>query len=91
MSLKSPIKCADMGLVSMFWFLYAGTLSMLDCNIFTGLDRDYLETEVNMFLLPLMENEGEDALTKAGQSKYHVLVFTHFCLYLWMFSSLIPL
>uniref|UniRef100_A0A673XQP3 Nonsense-mediated mRNA decay factor SMG9 n=1 Tax=Salmo trutta TaxID=8032 RepID=A0A673XQP3_SALTR len=45
---------------------YKGTLSMLDCNIFPGLDRDYLETEVNMFLLPLMENEGEDALTKAG-------------------------
>uniref|UniRef100_A0A674DGE9 Nonsense-mediated mRNA decay factor SMG9 n=1 Tax=Salmo trutta TaxID=8032 RepID=A0A674DGE9_SALTR len=31
---------------------YKGTLSMLDCNIFPGLDRDYLETEVNMFLLP---------------------------------------
>lgn len=40
---------------------------MLDCNIFPGLCRDYLETEVNLFLLPLMENDGEDALTRAGQ------------------------
>lgn len=40
---------------------------MLDCNIFPGLSRDYLETEVNLFLLPLMENDGEDALTRAGQ------------------------
>uniref|UniRef100_A0A3P8Z1A2 Nonsense-mediated mRNA decay factor SMG9 n=1 Tax=Esox lucius TaxID=8010 RepID=A0A3P8Z1A2_ESOLU len=45
---------------------YKGILSMLDCNIFPGLCRDFLETEVNMFLLPLMENEGEDSLTKAG-------------------------
>uniref|UniRef100_A0A4W5M9B1 SMG9 nonsense mediated mRNA decay factor n=1 Tax=Hucho hucho TaxID=62062 RepID=A0A4W5M9B1_9TELE len=55
-----------MHVLIMFWFLYAGPVSMLDCNIFPGLDRDYLETEVNMFLLSLMENEGEDALTKAG-------------------------
>lgn len=40
---------------------------MLDCNIFPGLNRDYLETEVNLFLLPMMENDGEDALTRAGQ------------------------
>uniref|UniRef100_A0A672QTN7 SMG9 nonsense mediated mRNA decay factor n=1 Tax=Sinocyclocheilus grahami TaxID=75366 RepID=A0A672QTN7_SINGR len=45
---------------------YKGTLSMLDCNIFPGLNRDYLETEVNLFLLPMMENDGEDALTRAG-------------------------
>lgn len=45
---------------------YKGTLSMLDCDIFPGLGRDYLETEVNLFLLPLQENEGDDALSKAG-------------------------
>ncbi|XP_067093987.1 nonsense-mediated mRNA decay factor SMG9 [Osmerus mordax] len=45
---------------------YKGTLSMLDCNIFPGLGRDYLETEVNLFLLPLQENEGDDSLTKTG-------------------------
>ncbi|KAI1886332.1 hypothetical protein AGOR_G00212910 [Albula goreensis] len=44
----------------------AGTLSMLDCNIFPGLGRDYLETEVNLFLLPLLESDGEDALSRAG-------------------------
>uniref|UniRef100_A0AAY4BXD2 Nonsense-mediated mRNA decay factor SMG9 n=1 Tax=Denticeps clupeoides TaxID=299321 RepID=A0AAY4BXD2_9TELE len=45
---------------------YKGTLSMLDCNILPGLGRDYLETEVNLFLLPIQENEGEEALTRAG-------------------------
>lgn len=39
---------------------------MLDCNIFPGLDRDYLEHEVNLFLLPILENDGDDALTRAG-------------------------
>lgn len=39
---------------------------MLDCNIFPGLGQDYLDTEVNMFLLPMQENDGEDNLTKAG-------------------------
>uniref|UniRef100_A0A673J767 Nonsense-mediated mRNA decay factor SMG9 n=1 Tax=Sinocyclocheilus rhinocerous TaxID=307959 RepID=A0A673J767_9TELE len=33
---------------------------------YKGLNRDYLETEVNLFLLPMMENDGEDALTRAG-------------------------
>uniref|UniRef100_A0A8B9JSB8 Nonsense-mediated mRNA decay factor SMG9 n=1 Tax=Astyanax mexicanus TaxID=7994 RepID=A0A8B9JSB8_ASTMX len=45
---------------------YKGTLSMLDCNIFPGLERDYLGTEVNLFLLPLLENDGDEALTRAG-------------------------
>lgn len=45
---------------------------MLDCNIFPGLGRDYLETEVNLFLLPLLENEGEDALTRAGPKTTHI-------------------
>lgn len=44
---------------------------MLDCNVFPGLNRDYLETEVNLFLLPMMENDGEDALTRAGQIIVH--------------------
>lgn len=39
---------------------------MLDCNIFPGLGQDYLATEVNMFLLPVQENDGDDNLTKAG-------------------------
>lgn len=46
--------------------LFSGTLSMLDCNVFPGLGQDYLTTEVNMFLLPVQENDGEDNLTKAG-------------------------
>lgn len=45
---------------------YKGTLSMLDCNIFPGLTRNYLEAEVNLFLLPLQDNDGDDALTKPG-------------------------
>uniref|UniRef100_A0A673AYU1 Nonsense-mediated mRNA decay factor SMG9 n=1 Tax=Sphaeramia orbicularis TaxID=375764 RepID=A0A673AYU1_9TELE len=49
---------------------YKGTLSMLDCNIFPGLGQDYLATEVNMFLLPVQENDGEDSLTKAGSGTY---------------------
>ncbi|KAL2084313.1 hypothetical protein ACEWY4_019831 [Coilia grayii] len=47
---------------------YKGTLSMLDCNIFPGLGRDYLETEVNLFLLPVLDGDGEDALTRAGSA-----------------------
>ncbi|XP_015224345.2 nonsense-mediated mRNA decay factor SMG9 [Lepisosteus oculatus] len=45
---------------------FKGTLSMLDCNIFPGLERPYLDTEVNLFLLPVLDSEGEDALTRAG-------------------------
>lgn len=41
---------------------------MVDCNIFPGLAQDYMSSEVNMFLLPLQENDGEDSLTKAGWS-----------------------
>ncbi|XP_048117543.1 LOW QUALITY PROTEIN: nonsense-mediated mRNA decay factor SMG9 [Alosa alosa] len=47
---------------------YKGTLSMLDCNIFPGLGRDYLETEVNLFLLPMQDSDGEDTLTRAGSA-----------------------
>lgn len=39
---------------------------MLDCNIFPGLGQDYLTTEVNMFLLPVQDNDSDDSLTKAG-------------------------
>uniref|UniRef100_A0A8D2ZFR4 Nonsense-mediated mRNA decay factor SMG9 n=1 Tax=Scophthalmus maximus TaxID=52904 RepID=A0A8D2ZFR4_SCOMX len=49
---------------------YKGTLSMLDCNIFPGLGPDYLSPEVNMFLLPVQESDGEDNLTKAGPGTY---------------------
>lgn len=45
---------------------------MLDCNIFPGLGQDYLATEVNMFLLPVQENDGEDNLTKAGYRSFIV-------------------
>lgn len=60
---------------------------MLDCNIFPGLGQDYLATEVNMFLLPVQENDGEDNLTKAGYSSF---VFTNgknklsSCMYYYM-------
>lgn len=43
---------------------------MLDCNLFPGLGQDFLSTEVNMFLLPVQENEGEDNLTKAGAQEF---------------------
>uniref|UniRef100_A0A7N8YGL6 SMG9 nonsense mediated mRNA decay factor n=1 Tax=Mastacembelus armatus TaxID=205130 RepID=A0A7N8YGL6_9TELE len=49
---------------------YKGTLSMVDCNIFPGLGQDYLSSEVNLFLLPVQENDGEDSLTKAGSGTY---------------------
>lgn len=42
---------------------------MLDCNIFPGLAQEYLDTEVNMFLLPVQENDGEDNLNKTGWLK----------------------
>ncbi|KAJ3598219.1 hypothetical protein NHX12_001730 [Muraenolepis orangiensis] len=45
---------------------YKGTLSMLDCNMFPGLARKYLESEVNLFLLPPQDSEGDDGLAKAG-------------------------
>uniref|UniRef100_A0A8C5FB35 Nonsense-mediated mRNA decay factor SMG9 n=1 Tax=Gadus morhua TaxID=8049 RepID=A0A8C5FB35_GADMO len=45
---------------------YCGTLSMLDCNMFPGLGRKYLESEVNLFLLPPQDSEGDECLTKAG-------------------------
>ncbi|CAL8247831.1 unnamed protein product [Lota lota] len=45
---------------------YKGTLSMLDCNMFPGLGRKYLESEVNLFLLPPQDSEGDEGLTKAG-------------------------
>lgn len=50
----------------MMCYRVLGMLSMLDCNILPGLDRDYLENEVNLFLLPILENDGDEALTRAG-------------------------
>ncbi|XP_055475372.1 nonsense-mediated mRNA decay factor SMG9 isoform X3 [Psammomys obesus] len=38
---------------------YKGTLSMLQCNIFPGLPPDFLDTEVNLFLVPFMDSEAE--------------------------------
>uniref|UniRef100_A0A8C6VU44 Nonsense-mediated mRNA decay factor SMG9 n=1 Tax=Nothobranchius furzeri TaxID=105023 RepID=A0A8C6VU44_NOTFU len=49
---------------------YKGTLSMLECNIFPGLEQEYLDTEVNMFFLPVQENDGDDNLNKAGSGTY---------------------
>ncbi|KAM8793716.1 nonsense-mediated mRNA decay factor SMG9, partial [Eudromia elegans] len=40
---------------------YKGSLSMLDCGLFPGLPPDFLPVEVNLFLLPLLEPEGDDA------------------------------
>uniref|UniRef100_A0A672HY20 SMG9 nonsense mediated mRNA decay factor n=1 Tax=Salarias fasciatus TaxID=181472 RepID=A0A672HY20_SALFA len=49
---------------------YKGTLSMLDCNIFPGLGQDFLSPEVNMFLFPMQEIDGEDNQTKTGLGTY---------------------
>lgn len=37
----------------------AGTLSMLQCDIFPGLPADFLDSEVNLFLVPFMDSEAE--------------------------------
>lgn len=47
---------------------------MVDCNVFPGLGQDYLSPEVNMFLIPVQENDGEDSLTKAGYIQF-ILTF----------------
>ncbi|XP_015416389.1 PREDICTED: protein SMG9 isoform X2 [Myotis davidii] len=36
-----------------------GTLSMLQCNVFPGLPPDFLDSEVNLFLMPFMDSEAE--------------------------------
>lgn len=41
------------------WCLFPGTLSMLQCNIFPGLPPDFLDSEVNLFLVPFMDSEAE--------------------------------
>ncbi|EGV99386.1 Protein SMG9 [Cricetulus griseus] len=38
---------------------YKGTLSMLQCNIFPGLPPDFLDSEVNLFLVPFMDSDAE--------------------------------
>ncbi|KAF6079497.1 SMG9 nonsense mediated mRNA decay factor [Phyllostomus discolor] len=38
---------------------YKGTLSMLQCNVFPGLPPDFLDSEVNLFLVPFMDSEVE--------------------------------
>ncbi|KAM4651856.1 nonsense-mediated mRNA decay factor SMG9 isoform 1-T2 [Discoglossus pictus] len=45
---------------------YKGTLSMLDCNIFPGLPYDFLESEVNLFLIPTMESDSDETISRAG-------------------------
>lgn len=45
---------------------YKGTVSMLDCNIFPGLPYDFLESEVNLFLIPTMENDTDETISRAG-------------------------
>ncbi|XP_063798585.1 nonsense-mediated mRNA decay factor SMG9 isoform X2 [Pseudophryne corroboree] len=47
---------------------FKGTLSMLDCNIFPGLPYDFLESEVNLFLIPAMENDADEAVSRAGST-----------------------
>lgn len=45
----------------------AGTLSMLQCNVFPGLPPDFLDSEVNLFLVPFMDSEAEsETLPRAG-------------------------
>lgn len=50
-------------------FFLLGTLSMLECNIFPGLPQSYLDTEVNLFLLPFMDSETDDLLPRASESR----------------------
>ncbi|XP_028920126.1 protein SMG9 [Ornithorhynchus anatinus] len=46
---------------------YKGTLSMLECNVFPGLPPDFLDSEVNLFLVPFMESDGDgESLPRAG-------------------------
>ncbi|EMP40558.1 Protein SMG9 [Chelonia mydas] len=45
---------------------YKGTLSMLECNIFPGLPYDYLDTEVNLFLLPFADSDADDTFPRAA-------------------------
>ncbi|NP_001090489.1 protein SMG9 [Xenopus laevis] len=47
---------------------YKGTLSMLDCNIFPGLPYDFVESEVNLFLIPTMESDADETISRAGTS-----------------------
>lgn len=42
---------------------------MLQCNVFPGLPPDFLDSEVNLFLVPFMDTEGEsESLPRAGTS-----------------------
>ncbi|KAF6079492.1 SMG9 nonsense mediated mRNA decay factor [Phyllostomus discolor] len=41
------------------YYPHLGTLSMLQCNVFPGLPPDFLDSEVNLFLVPFMDSEVE--------------------------------
>lgn len=71
------------------WFWISGTLSMLDCNIFPGLGQDYLATEVNMFLLPIQEGDGEDNLNKAGCRTFSSYIMPQNCHFLYCVRSIL--
>ncbi|XP_078511624.1 nonsense-mediated mRNA decay factor SMG9 isoform X1 [Lissotriton helveticus] len=45
---------------------YKGTLSMLDCNVFPGLPHSFLECEVNLFLIPGMDSDNDEAISRAS-------------------------
>ncbi|MGH0174308.1 UNVERIFIED_CONTAM: hypothetical protein FKN15_009394 [Acipenser sinensis] len=62
---------------------YKGTLSMLDCNIFPGLPRDYLGSEVNLFLLPVMDSEGDEARAGSGAPLFSLLPGFHYAARIW--------
>ncbi|XP_057170420.1 nonsense-mediated mRNA decay factor SMG9 isoform X3 [Ursus arctos] len=50
---------------------YKGTLSMLQCNVFPGLPPDFLDSEVNLFLVPFMDSEAEsENPPRAGRPPY---------------------
>ncbi|XP_030882511.1 protein SMG9 isoform X4 [Leptonychotes weddellii] len=50
---------------------YKGTLSMLQCNVFPGLPADFLDSEVNLFLVPFMDSEAEsENPPRAGWPSY---------------------
>ncbi|TFJ95979.1 oxidoreductase [Platysternon megacephalum] len=48
------------------YYPHVGTLSMLECNIFPGLPYDYLDTEVNLFLLPFADSDADDTFPRAA-------------------------
>lgn len=44
---------------------------MLQCNVFPGLPPDFLDSEVNLFLVPFMDSEAEsETPPRVGMAPY---------------------